>query len=329
MNKIKMKKIALVTPGRDCPGLNAFIRSVVRTAVNLYQMEIVGGVGGFLGLIVPDFIPLNNFAVSEILFRGGTILKTYPQEQVFFKKENLARIQKNLKDFQIDGLVIAGGQGTLEACQILHNAGIPLVFVPATIDNNLPQTEMTLGFDSALNNLVGLVDKIKDTAASNPRIFIVELADDRAGFLTLFLGLASGIERLFLPEPKKAARAEIAKLLRALKKGIAAGKNHQIILTNPAAFKAEALAQKIRQKIELPIKTLVIAEIEKGGSPSARDLILAAVFGSEAVKILAEEPGVFLGFANNQLVTLPLKKLKGLKKELPKEIIRLQREIAF
>lgn len=319
-----MKKIAIITPGRDCPGLNAFIRAVVRSGLHVYNLEVVGVESGFSGLVKEDFLALDNFSVSEIIFRGGTILKTSPDEPVDFTNANLQKIKNILAKHQIFGLIIAGGEGTLKIADVLAGAGIPVVFAPATIDNNVPETDFTLGFDSVLTNLVEIIDKIKDTASSNPRIFVIELAGDKVGFLTLFLGLTSGIEWLCLP----GRPINLEELVAGIKKGMAEGKHHQLILTASTACAAENIASVLRQNISLVVKTIQLDDLERGGPPSARDVILASVFGAAAVEEIQKKSGIFLGFQKNQVVKLPLGPVARQVKHLPEKIIQLQKEIS-
>ena len=312
-----------MTGGRDGPGLNAFIRSVVRTAHHLYGLEVIGVRFGFEGLLKADFITLDNLAVSDILSRGGTILKT-SMKYFNFNQRTITKVKKNLKSQAIDGLIIAGGEGTARVAKKLAGAGVPLVFVPATIDNNIAGTE-ALGFDSVLTNLVAVIDKIKDTASSNPRIFVVELRQDEVGFQTLFLGVTSGIEWLFLP----GSPPNLERLGAGLQHGIETGKNHQLVLTSSSALSSEKIALFLKKRLSLPVKSLYLEDIERGGQPTARDLILASLFGSFAVKNLLEgHTKISVGIQKNKLVRLALSRLASRRKHLPPAIIKLQKELA-
>ena len=275
-----MRRIALLT--RDCGGVNATIRAVVRTAAAA-GLEVQGVMRGFEGLIDSEFIPLDRRSVSNIIGLGGTILKTARAER-FFTEEGQKAGLANLRARAIDGLIVVGGNGSLTGARVLaERHGFPVVGVPATIDNDVPGVASAIGADTADNVALDAVDKIRDTATSLERIFVVEVMGRKCGWIAMQVALAGGCEEVLLPEkdvPLEAVCAEI-------KDGSARGKASWIIVVAEGRATAADVASKVTAATGLETRIAVLGHIQRGGRPTAFDRILAARLGHAAVEALA------------------------------------------
>ena len=275
-----MRRIALLT--RDCGGVNATIRAVVRTAAAA-GLEVQGVMRGFEGLIDSEFIPLDRRSVSNIIGLGGTILKTARAER-FFTEEGQKAGLANLRARAIDGLIVVGGNGSLTGARVLaERHGFPVVGVPATIDNDVPGVASAIGADTAVNVALDAVDKIRDTATSLERIFVVEVMGRKCGWIAMQVALAGGCEEVLLPEkdvPLEAVCAEI-------KDGSARGKASWIIVVAEGRATAADVASKVTAATGLETRIAVLGHIQRGGRPTAFDRILAARLGHAAVEALA------------------------------------------
>jgi len=275
-----MRRIALLT--RDCGGVNAAIRAVVRTAAAA-GLEVQGVMRGFEGLIAGDFVPLDRRSVSNIIGLGGTILKTARAEG-FFTEEGQKAGLANLRARAIDGLIVVGGNGSLTGARVLaERHGFPVVGVPATIDNDVPGVASAIGADTAVNVALDAVDKIRDTATSLERIFVVEVMGRKCGWIAMQVALAGGCEEVLLPEkdvPLEAVYAEI-------KDGSARGKASWIIVVAEGRATAAEVASKVTAATGLETRIAVLGHIQRGGRPTAFDRILAARLGHAAVEALA------------------------------------------
>jgi len=276
-----MNKIAVLT--RDCAGVNAAIRSVVRTAIN-YNLEVVGVEKGYDGLIDERFIPLNRRSVSGIINKGGTILKTSRSER-FFSEEYQRKAVENIKKNNIDGLIIIGGNGSLTGAHILASKyNIPIVGIPATIDNDVTGVDLTLGADTAVNVALDALDKIRDTATSLERIFVIEVMGRKCGYIAVELALAGGCEEVLVPEME----FDIDLMCDEIKKGNQNGKISWIIIVAEGKAKASDIAQLITDKTGLETRVAVLGHIQRGGKPTSKDRIIAARLGYHAVKALID-----------------------------------------
>jgi len=275
-----LRRIALLT--RDCGGVNATIRAVVRTAAAA-GLEVQGVMRGFEGLIDGEFIPLDRRSVSNIIGLGGTILKTARAER-FFTEEGQKAGLANLRARAIDGLIVVGGNGSLTGARVLaERHGFPVVGVPATIDNDVPGVASAIGADTAVNVALDAVDKIRDTATSLERIFVVEVMGRKCGWIAMQVALAGGCEEALLPEkdvPLEAVCAEI-------KDGSARGKASWIIVVAEGRATAADVASKVTAATGLETRIAVLGHIQRGGRPTAFDRILAARLGHAAVEALA------------------------------------------
>jgi 6-phosphofructokinase 1 len=278
-----MKRIGVLTSGGDAPGMNAAIRAVVRTAVS-NNLEIMGIFRGFEGLINEDLKVFDHRSVSNIISHGGTILKT-ARCQEFLSEEGQSRAVNVLKKYNIDGLVLIGGDGTYRGGIALSKKwNIPCIGVPCTIDNDLNGTESSIGSDTAVNTALEAIDKIRDTVTSMERIFIVEVMGRESGYIAIQVGLASGAEDVLFPERK----FDLPKMCHDIVEGNLRGKVSWIVVVAEGAARAEDVAKQITDITSLETRVAVLGHIQRGGSPTAKDRILASRLGNEAVKLLME-----------------------------------------
>lgn len=301
-----MKKIALLTSGGDSPGMNACIRSVVRSAINL-NMDCWGVYRGFEGLINGDMRKMASSDVSNIIQRGGTILKSSRSEE-FRTEAGRKTAANNLKEKGIEGLVVIGGDGSFQGAQLLEKEqGIKCVGVPGTIDNDLVGTDFTLGFDTAINTVIEAVDKIRDTADAHNRLFFVEVMGRDAGFIALRSGIAIGAEAILLPETE----TYVDQLIEKLERGWERHKSSSIIIVAEGddAGGAYEVAAKVKEKFDhYETKVTVLGHIQRGGSPSANDRLLGSLMGNAAVKALKSgRSSEMIGQINGKVAFTPFK----------------------
>lgn len=295
-----MKKIGILT--RDCAGVNAAIRAVVRTAAN-YGIEVVGIFRGYEGLINSELTILNRRSVSGIINLGGTILKTFRSKR-FRTIEGQKRAVKTLRENQIEGLIIIGGNGSLTAANILASKySIPVIGIPATIDNDVNGVDLTIGADTAVNVALDALDKIRDTAVSLERVFVVEVMGRDYGYIALNVALAGGCEEVLFPEKK----FDIHQMCEEITEGNIRGKVSWIVVVAEGTAKAADISSKITEITGLESREVVLGHIQRGGRPTAIDRILAARYGNFAVELLNQgEKGKCVGLKNDKLITLPL-----------------------
>ncbi len=295
-----MKKIAILT--RDCAGINAAIRSIVRTATK-HGLEIKGAIKGYDGLIDGNLISLNHRSVSGILNRGGTILKTSRSNR-FYQESRQEQAVRTIKENEIDGLIVIGGNGSLTGAHILaEKFSIPVIGIPATIDNDINSVELTLGADTALNVALDALDKIRDTATSLERIFIVEVMGRSCGYIALNVALAGGCEEVMVPEMD----IDLELMCNEIKEGNKLGKVSWIVIVAEGKAKAQDIGNIINKKTGLETRVAVLGHIQRGGIPTARDRLLGARLGNYAVEVLKD--GVTdccVYYKDNQLITIPL-----------------------
>lgn len=292
-----IKRIGVLTSGGDCPGMNAAIRSIVRYAI-YNKLEVVGIFRGYAGLINEELKELNHRSVSNIINRGGTILKTARSPE-FLTEEGQKRAVEVIKKNNIDALVIIGGNGTHRGAYELFNKWkIPLVCIASTIDNDLNGTDRTLGYDTAVNTALEAIDKIRDTATSMERIFVVEVMGRDCGLLALHVGLSGGAEEILIPEKK----LDFSKICHDIVQGNLKGKISWIIVVAEGVASAKEIGTKIEEMTDLEVRTVVLGHVQRGGSPTANDRILAARFGVTAVDlILKNEFGKSIGIKGENL----------------------------
>lgn len=297
-----IKRIAVLTSGGDCAGMNACIRSIVRTAVSK-GLEVIGFLRGYIGLVNNEFIKLNHRSVSGIINLGGTILKTGRCKE-FYNKEAREMAIKNLKKNQIDGLIVIGGNGSFKGANLLFKEfGINIIGVPATIDNDIWGTDLSIGADTAVNVALDAIDKIRDTATSLERIFVIEVMGRDCGYIALQTALAGGCEDVLIPEKD----FDIVKMCEEITEGAIRGKISWIIIVAEGKAKASEIANKITQITGLETRVCVLGHIQRGGRPTATDRILASRLGAKSVELLLEgKTNLAVGIKNNKLTTVSL-----------------------
>lgn len=320
-----MKRIGLLTSGGDCAGMNACIRSVVRTAIGK-GIEPYGIFNGYQGLIDGDVQLLRHRSVSNILNRGGTILKT-ARSQEFKTAHGQREAKKVVKAFKLEGLIVIGGDGSFRgAHKFWCDHKVPIIGVPATIDNDINGTDYTIGDDTAVNVALEATDKIRDTATSLERIFIVEVMGRDSGYIALEVALASGAEDVLIPE----RRFNIDKMCLDICQGHEKGKVSWIIIVAEGAASGAEIAKKIARKTKLETRVTVLGHIQRGGSPTADDRVLATELGHRAVELLAGgATDKMVGMLKGQIKASPLKDAAKKKKTRIKNIYRLIRTLSM
>ncbi len=296
--------IGILTSGGDAPGMNAAVRAVTRTAI-YNGLKVKGIMHGYRGLISPEIVPLQTQNVSNIIQHGGTILKTARCDE-FRTPEGRAQAYQTMQSEGIDALVVIGGDGSLAgARQLAAEHNVPIVGLPGTIDNDLYGTDTTIGYDTALNTIVQSVDKIRDTASSHDRIFFVEVMGRNAGFLALNGAIATGAEAAIIPEI--ASRQD--QLADLVQNGLRQSKNSSIVLVaeSPLTGGAMGLAERVRKEFpQYEVRVSILGYIQRGGSPTANDRILASRMGESAVSALLDgQRNVMIGVRKNEIVHVP------------------------
>ncbi|MGI6082540.1 MAG: 6-phosphofructokinase [Limnochordia bacterium] len=293
----KPARIGVLTSGGDAPGMNAAIRAVVRSALS-EGIRVFGIERGFQGLIQGALVELTSRSVADIIHRGGTILRSARSEE-FKTPEGLAKALGVLKRLSIDGLIVLGGDGSFRGARDLVHAGVPVVAIPATIDNDIPCTDQAIGFDTAVNTVVGAINKIRDTATSHERIIVVEVMGREAGYIALNAGLAGGAESILIPEVPADLDGVCARISFAFR----VGKAHSIVVVAEGVG-TEAWAAKggpksaamyvgnyIMEKTGLETRITILGHLQRGGTPTALDQIVASRLGHAAVGLLAADRG--------------------------------------
>ena len=318
-----MKTIAVLTSGGDSPGMNSSIRAVVRACAH-YEIKCIGIVRGFSGLIDNNTKVLNTRSVRGIINRGGTFLYSARCDE-FKTVEGRKTAYKNLKDNEIDGLIAIGGDGSFTgALKLQQEFNFPVVGIPGTIDNDLHGTSHTLGYDTALNTVMDAIDKIRDTAISHHRLFLVEVMGADAGYIALNSGLAIGAQEILIPE----VNMSFENLINSLKKSKKSGKTSSIIVVaegDKTGKNVFELASKIEETLpKYETRVSVLGHIQRGGTPSCFDRVLGTQLGVKAVESLIDgNDGNMVGIDNGKIIFTPLRKaLKG-KSKINKELLRI------
>ena len=323
-----MKKIAFLTSGGDAPGMNATIRAVTRACV--YNNLIPVGVSkGFDGLINGDFLEMNARSVKGIINKGGTILKT-ARSKGFRSIEGRKKAYQSLKENNIDALVVIGGNGSFTGANIFSSEfDVPIIGVPGTIDNDLFGTDKTIGYDTANNTVLQCVDKIRDTASSHNRLFLVEVMGRDAGFIALNTGLASGALDIILPEENKS----IDDLFAEIEKGASNKKTSNIIIVSEGNKLGGSfdIAKKLKEKFnQLDIKVTILGHLQRGGSPSCSDRVLSSELGVAAVEgLLNGRSGVMAGKINNQITYTFFEQAIFNKAHIDQELLRISKILSI
>ncbi|WP_174729561.1 6-phosphofructokinase [Mesobacillus harenae] len=319
-----MKRIGVLTSGGDAPGMNAAVRAVVRKAI-FQNIEVYGVYGGYAGLMGGNIKKLELGSVGDIIHRGGTVLYSARSEE-FKTKEGQQKGIEQLKKFGIDGLVVIGGDGSYRGAKALTEQGYPCVGVPGTIDNDIPGTEFTIGFDTALNTVIDAIDKIRDTATSHERTFVIEVMGRNAGDIALWAGLAGGAETILIPEEKHSME-EIAE---RLKKGQERGKKHSIIVVAEGVMSGVDFGREIEKLTDFDTRVSVLGHMQRGGSPTAFDRVLASRLGARAVELLIEgNGGRAVGMEKNQMVDYDIIEALAKEHHLDLNLYKLSKELSI
>jgi len=324
----RLERIGVFTSGGDSPGMNAAIRAVVRTGI-WEGFEVFGIYRGYEGLIDNQIEPLHSHSVSNIIQRGGTILKTTRSKR-FFTFEGRQKAYENLRKHNIDALVAIGGNGTFTgAAEFIREFDIPVIGVPGTIDNDLYGTDYTIGFDTAINTVIQAADKIRDTATSHDRLFFIQVMGRDSGYIALWSGIACGAEFILVPETK----TYIDNLTRLMKHDIRKNKTSGIVIVAEGddAGDAEAIAKKVKERLpDLETRVTILGHIQRGGSPTAWDRMLAGILGYSAVKALKErQQGVMVGLINKQVVFTPFNEAIKYRKGMILDLLEMSRVLAL
>ena len=294
----EIKTIGVLTSGGDAPGMNAAIRAVVRTAMK-NSIECVGIRRGWAGLIAGDICPMNSGSVSRIINRGGTVLYTARSDE-FRTPEGQKKAANTCKLLGLDGIVAIGGDGTFRGAQDLSRFGVSVVGVPGTIDNDIVCTDYTIGFDTAANTAVECIDRLRDTMQSHERCSVVEVMGRRAGHLALQVGCAVGATAICLPERQLDFDTEIVERMRI---GRIKGRNHHIIIVAEGYGSAQDVADQIHEATGIDTRVTILGHIQRGGSPSAMDRVMATRMGYAAVRALMEGKTNRVVVSDNSIVT--------------------------
>ncbi len=321
--KKPIKKVGLITSGGDAPGMNAAIRAVVR-ACSYYKVKCVGFYRGYQGMIEGDYTDLDARSVKNIISRGGTILKSARSTE-FRTKEGRKKAYESLQKAEIDGLILIGGDGTFTGGVVFGKEyNIPFIGVPGTIDNDIAGTNFTIGYDTALNTVVEAIDKIRDTASSHNRLFFIEVMGRDAGFIALNAGVGAGAEEILIPEEDLG----LDRLLESLKKSKRSGKTSSIVVVSEGdkiGKNVFELAEYVSDNLpDYEARVSVLGHMQRGGSPSCFDRVLASRLGVKAVEELLDgKSNQMVGLVNNKVVTSDIEKAIKTSHDINRELLRI------
>ena len=318
----ELKTVAVLTSGGDAPGMNACIRAVTRAAI-YNGIRVIGVYRGYEGLINAEFKEFTSSSVSNTIHRGGTILKT-ARSEAFMTPEGRKKAYDNMVAHGIDALIVIGGNGSLTGAQLLaREYDIPVIGLPGTIDNDLYGTDHTIGYDTALNTIVECVDKLRDTANSHDRIFFIEVMGRDAGFLAQNSAIASGAEAAIIPE----SMTNVDQLAEFIGRGVRKSKNSSIVLVSEAQKNgiggALYYAERVRKEYpQYNVRVTILGHLQRGGTPSAYDRILASRLGYASIEALLEgQRNIMVGISNDEIVYVPIQRAIKMDKPINKELI--------
>lgn len=320
-----MKSIAVLTSGGDAPGMNPAVRAVVRTACQR-GIKVYGVDRGYTGLINGDIHEMNLRSVSDIITRGGTIL--YSARCPEFKtEEGIQKAVATCKKFGIDGMVIIGGDGSFRGARDLSLRGIPCIGLPGTIDNDISCTDYTIGYDTCLNTIVQMVDRIRDTSESHDRCTVVEVMGRGAGYLALEAGIAVGATSIIVPEVEYDIERDVIARIREFQK---TGKKHFIVIVAEGVGGTAEIAKKIEAETGVESRATILGHVQRGGSPTARDRIMASQMGSRAVDLLTQGIGNrVVGIRDNKIVDFDIFEALKMTKTIDMKDYELAHEISI
>lgn len=313
-----MKTIAILTSGGDAPGMNAVIRSVVRTAI-YNDLKVLAIKEGYNGLIKGDIETMTLSSVADIIHRGGTILRTARSDE-FMSEEGINQALEVIKKFKIDAIVALGGDGTLRGARELARRGVKVIGVPCTIDNDLGYTDYTIGFLTAVETAVSAISKLRDTSESHGRAIVLQVMGRNCGDIALYSGIAGGAESIVIPEVELNTDA----IIKKIKNGKKRGKKHHIIVAAEGALDAYELARIIEEKGAIETRVTVLGYVQRGGVPTVQDRILASDFGYEAVNLLLSgKSGLALGYRSGKIIEVDIDEALETKKAFDKDQLKM------
>ena len=311
-----MKKIAVLTSGGDAPGMNACVRAVVRTSL-YYGINVYGVERGYAGLVKGDISILGSRSVSDLIQKGGTFLHTARLPE-FSDIEVQRQAYEMLSAYGIEGLIAIGGDGTFHGAQALsENFGIKVMGIPGTIDNDLAYTDYTMGFDTACNTVIWAINNLRDTMHSHDRVSLLEVMGRRCGDIALYAGIAGGAEYVLVPE----VEYSIDNIIQSIRKSSILGKTSNMIILAEGAGNRDEIVAKIKEKLGINVKVTILGHIQRGGSPTVQDRVLAAKFAVEAVNRLRDgKDSAAIGIKHNEIIAMPFKEAFEVKKNFNKEL---------
>ena len=322
---MSVKRIAVLTSGGDAPGMNAAVRAVARTAINR-GLEVYGVYRGYNGLINDDMFEMNLRSVSDIIHRGGTMLYTARSPE-FRTEEGIQKAIANLRKRGIEGVVVIGGDGSFRGAMDLTRHGMPTIGIPGTIDNDISCCEHTIGYDTALNTCMEMIDKLRDTAQSHDRCSVVEVMGRRAGYLALNVGIACGATSILVPEVAFDFEKDILGRMAATAK---TQKKHFIIIVAEGVGGVLKMAETIEERTGIETRATILGHVQRGGSPSLRDRVLASQMGNEAVKLLLEgKSNRVVTIQNDHILDYDIEEALAMKKPFDLELYEMAHEISI
>lgn len=319
-----MKTIGVLTSGGDAPGMNAAIRAVVRSGI-ANGIRVMGINRGYSGLINGEISEMTRHSVSDIIHKGGTILKTARSEE-FKTEEGRKKAAKVLEVFGIDGLVVIGGDGSLRGAQLLSKLGVSTIGLPGTIDNDLAYTQYTIGFDTAQNTVLDAINKIRDTSSSHQRVSIVEVMGRNCGDLALYTGIGGGAEKVIMPEKGY----DLNELCKVILEGKVHGKMQNLIILAEGVGGAEKLAKEVEEITGMETRATVLGHIQRGGSPSAFDRLIASTMGAKAVELLIEgKSSRVVGLMNGKIDDMDIDEALSMKRDFNDQLYNLSHVLSY
>mgnify|MGYP005776616719 CR=1 FL=1 len=321
---MSVKKIGVLTSGGDAPGMNAAIRSVVRAALK-NDMQVLGVRDGYTGLIKGDLVDMGIRSVSDIIQRGGTYLYTARCPE-FREWEGVLKAKAVCENVGMDGLVVIGGDGSFRGAADLSRAGIPCVGIPGTIDNDIACTEYTIGYDTAMNTTMEMVDKLRDTAQSHDRCSVVEVMGRRAGYIALNAGIACGATYIVVPE----IGLDMDAMLNKIKAAKALGKRYFIIMVAEGVGHVDEIAERIEKETGIESRSTVLGHVQRGGSPTVTDRVVASQMGFHGVELLKKGIGNrVVAQQAGKIVDFDIQEALSMKKEFPLDLYNIANDISF
>lgn len=318
-----IKRIGVLTSGGDAPGMNAALRAVVRKGI-FHGLRVYGISRGYEGLIHGELTEMSLGSVADIVLRGGTILKTARSAEMM-TPEGQQKALEQLHKHEIDALVVIGGDGSFRGAQTLAKE-IQIVGIPGTIDNDIPGTDLTIGFDTAVNTVIDAVGKIRDTATSHERTFVVEVMGRHCGNIALQAGIACGAESILVPE----IPFDYDEICEKLKRGHQRGKNHSIIIVSEGAGSAYKIGEELHSRSGFDTRITILGHLQRGGNPSALDAVIAAAMGGKAVEIImSKETNKMTAYVNQKVVSIPLDVAYGEMPPFNRELYDLANQLSI